>query len=182
MLLSFQYRRVDCDIVMDAIADPEAQSESRLSLSEPYQRSGVALAIRPDSDAITGFDSLDQQHRVGVLQGSLAHMYLERRGARTVPFGFEDDMLAALAKGELHAAAATALSIGYYNREHPATPLRLVYAYEAAPELSWELAVGMRRSDEPLRNAIDQAVADMLNDGTFERIYASYGIEHRPPE
>ena len=47
VVLSFQYRRVDCDIVMDAIADPEAQSEVRLRLSKPYQRSGVALAVAP---------------------------------------------------------------------------------------------------------------------------------------
>jgi polar amino acid transport system substrate-binding protein len=182
VLLAFQYGRVDCDIVMDAIADPEAQSEIRLRLSEPYQRSGVALAVRPGNDGITGFDSLGQQRRVGVLQGSLAHMYLEQRGARTVPFGFEDDMLEALVGGELDAAAATPLSIGYYNLEHPAARLRLVYAYDAVPELSWDLAVGMRRSDRFLRKAIDQAVQAMLDDGTFERIYASYGIEHRPPK
>jgi polar amino acid transport system substrate-binding protein len=182
VILSYQYRAVDCDITMDTIADQEAQGENELRWSAPYHRSGVALAVRPGNDGITGFDSLGQERRVGVLQGSLAHMYLEQRGARTVPFGFEDDMLADLAAGELDAAAATPLSIGYYNLEHPAAQLRLVYAYDAVPELSWDLAVGMRRSDRFLRKAIDQAVQAMLDDGTFERIYASYGIEHRPPE
>jgi polar amino acid transport system substrate-binding protein len=182
VLLSFHYRTVDCDIAMDTIADQESQGETELRWSAPYYRSGVALAVRPGSDGITGFDSLGQQRRVGVLQGSLAHMYLEQRGARTVPFGFEDDMLEALVGGELDAAAVTPLSIGYYNLEHPAARLRLVYAYDAVPELSWDLAVGMRRSDRFLRKAIDQAVQAMLDDGTFERIYASYGIEHRPPK
>jgi polar amino acid transport system substrate-binding protein len=182
VVVAFQYGRVDCDIVMDAIVDPEAHGEVRLRLSKPYQRSGVALAVRPDSDGITGFDSLSQQRRVGVLQGSLAHMYLEQRGARTVPFGFEDDMLQALASGELEAAAATPLSIGYHNFAHPPARMRLLYAYDAVPELSWDLAVGMRRSDQALREAIDRAVEAMLDDGTFEQIYAKYGIEHRPPE
>ena len=182
VILSFQYRRVDCDIVMDAIADPKAQSEVPLRLSKAYQRSGVALAVRPEKDGINGFDSLSQGRRVGVLQGSLAHMYLEQRGARTVPFGFEDEMLEALAGGDLEAAAATPLSIGYYNLAHPGAQMRLVYAYDAVPELSWNLAVGMRRSDEALRDAVNQAVQSMLNDGTFDRIYASYGIEHRPPQ
>ena len=50
------------------------------------------------------------------------------------------------------------------------------------PDLGWDLAVGMRRSDRFLRNAVDDAVAAMLDDGTFDRVYASYGIEHRPPE
>jgi polar amino acid transport system substrate-binding protein len=182
VILAFQYRRVDCDIVMDAIADPEAQSEVRLRLSKPYQRSGVALAVRRENDGITGFNSLSQQRRVGVLQGSLAHMYLNQRGARTVPFGFEEDMLNALARDELEAAAATPLSIGYYNLAHPAAQMRMVYAYDAVPELSWDLAVGMRRSDQLLSEAIDRAVTAMLDDGTFEQIYSKYGIEHRPPE
>jgi polar amino acid transport system substrate-binding protein len=60
--------------------------------------------------------------------------------------------------------------------------MRLIYAYDAVPELSWQHAVGMRRSDEPLREASDRAVEAMLADGTFERMYAKYGIEHRPPE
>jgi polar amino acid transport system substrate-binding protein len=182
VLLSFQYRQVDCDIAMDTIADPEAQLEANLRWSEPYQRSGVALALRPETDGITGFDSLEGERRVGVMQASLAHMYLEQRGARTVPFGFEDDMLQALAAGELDAAAVTPLSIGYYNLQHPEEPVHLIYAYDAVPELSWDLAVGMRRSDRFLRKAVDDAVQAMLADGTFGRIYASYGIEHRPPE
>ena len=37
--------RADCDFVLDAIADPEAQNESRLTLSKPYGGSGVALAV-----------------------------------------------------------------------------------------------------------------------------------------
>ncbi len=179
--LSFHLRRVDCDIVMDTIADEEAQSESHILWSVPYQKSGVALAVRPGEGAITGFDSLDARYRVGVMRGSLAHMYLDQRGAHAIPYGFESDILEALANGEIDAAAVTSLSAGYYNLQHPAAPLRLIYAYDAVPELGWDLAVGMRRSDQPLRDAVDRAVHAMLDDGTFDRIYASYGIEHRPP-
>lgn len=177
-----QYSRADCDLIMDTIADPEAQLESNLRWSKPYQKSGVALAVRPGVDGITGFDSLYGRYRVGVLLGSVAHMYLDQHGAHAIPYGFEDDMLEGLAKGEIDTAAVTALSAGYYNLQHPAAKFRLIYAYDAVPELSWDLAVGMRRSDRFLRKAIDHAVEDMLADGTFEQSYASYGIEHRPPE
>jgi polar amino acid transport system substrate-binding protein len=180
--LSSHFRRVDCDIIMDTIADQEAQAENQLRWSVPYQRSGVALAVRPGADGITGFDSLDSRYRVGVLQGSLASMYLDQHRAHAMPFGFEDDMLQALAGGEIDAAAVTALSAGYYNLQHPAAKFGLIYAYDSVPELGWDLAVGMRRSDRFLRKAVDEAVQAMLDDGTFDRIYASYGIEHRPPQ
>ena len=179
--VSFHFRRVDCDIVMDTITDEEAQRESHIRWSVPYQKSGVALAVRPGENGITGFDSLDARYRVGVLRGSLADMYLDQHGAHAIPYGFESDMLEALVNGEIDAAAVTALSAGYYNLQHPAAPLRLIYAYDAVPELGWNLAVGMRRSDQPLIDAVDQAVQTMLTDGTFDRIYASYGIEHRQP-
>jgi polar amino acid transport system substrate-binding protein len=180
--LSVHYSRVDCDLVMDTIADPEAQLGSDLRWSVPYQRSGVALAVRPGTDGITGFDSLDGRYRVGVLRGSLAHMYLDQHGAHAIPYGFEDDMLQALGSGEIDAAAVTALSAGYYNLQHPKAQVRVIDAYDAVPELGWNLAVGMRRSDHFLRRAVDDAVQAMLDDGTFDRIYASYGIEHRPPQ
>ena len=112
--VGIQYRTVDCDIVMDTIVDQEAQGEDRSCAGrQPYHSSGVALAVRPGSDGITGFDSLGQAAPGrGVQVGSLAQMYLGQRGARTMPFGFEDEMLAALAAGELDAAAVTPLSIG----------------------------------------------------------------------
>jgi polar amino acid transport system substrate-binding protein len=177
-----QYSRVDCDIVMDTVADWQAQRESHLRWSIPYQRSGVALAVRPGVDGITGFDSLNGRYRVGVLVGSVAQMYLDQHGAHWTPYGFEDDMLDALANGEIDAAAVTALSAGYYNLQHPAAKFRVIYAYDKVPDLGWNLAVGMRRADHFLRSAVDDAVQAMLDDGTFNRIYASYGIEHRAPQ
>ncbi len=45
----YQLRSADCDIVMDAIADREAQGETRLRISKPYYRTGVALVVPSDS-------------------------------------------------------------------------------------------------------------------------------------
>lgn len=180
--VGFQLGSADCDLVMDTITDPEAQLARNLRWSTPYQRSGVALAVPKDADSIASFSDLDVRHRVGVQLGSLAHMYLQTRGVQTIPFGYEDEMVEAVANREIDAAAVTPLSVGYYNHTHPDKPLKLVHAYEGVPELSWDLAVGMRRSDRFLRKAVDGAVESMLEDGTFDRIYSSYGIEHRLPE
>jgi polar amino acid transport system substrate-binding protein len=178
---AFQFRSVDCDIVLDSIAVPEAQAERNIVLSKPYQRSGVALAVRSQTTGIAGFADLDGHRRVGVLSGSLASMVLGRRGVQVVAFGFEDEMVEVLARGEIDAAAVSPASVGYFNLTHPDRAVRLVHAYEAEPELSWDLAVGLRRSDPPLREAIDAALDRLLGDGTVQRIYARYGIGHRRP-
>lgn len=175
-----QFRIADCDIVLDTIAVPEVQAERRLELSKPYQRSGVGLAMRPTTSDIRRFEDLTGR-RVAVRYRSLAAMLLEQRGARIESFGFEDEMMEAVARGEVEAAAVSPASVGYFNLRHPQAPLRFVHAYDAEPELRWNLAVGLRRADAPFREAIDRAIDRLVADGTVTRIYARYGIEHRPP-
>ena len=64
---------------------------------------------------------------------------------------------------------------------HPDRKVGLVYASDQEPLLSWNIAVGMRGSDAPLRQKIDAAIERLLADGTIRDIYARYGVEHRPP-
>jgi polar amino acid transport system substrate-binding protein len=178
---SFQYRRADCDIILDAIADKGALAEVGLRMSRPYHRSGVVLAVRKDSSAAS-LASFEPGQRVGVQVGSIASMAIAKRGIATTPFVFEDDILAALARGEIAAGAVTPASIGWFNLQHPGEPLRRISAFADNPELNWNVAVGMVGGDEPLGKSIDQALEAMRSDGTIARIYARYGVELLPPQ
>ena len=90
-------------------------------------------------------------------------------------------MVEALGKGELDAALVTPTTIGYYNFVHKDSPVTLVPAYESTPELRWEIAVGMRKADDALVSAVNQAIEHMLAQGTVRQIYAGYGIEPGVP-
>jgi ABC-type amino acid transport substrate-binding protein len=171
---------VDCDLLFDTIADPDVQ-RGPVKLSHAYQKSGVALALRPGNDAVQGFGDLRPEQRVGVMVGSVASVVLGKRGLRTVPYSFESDMVDDLAKGTLDACAVSPASIAYYIHAHPAAGLRLVHAYDAEPELRWNLAVGMRRSDDALVAAVNAALDKLIDDGTLARIYARYGVDYRRP-
>jgi polar amino acid transport system substrate-binding protein len=114
--------------------------------------------------------------------GSVAQYLLGKRGLRVIPFGFEDDMMAAVASGEVDGAAVTPASAGWYLHQHTDAPLRLVDAYDGESELSWDLAVGMRRADHAMLRAVDDAVRALVADGTVTRIYAAYGVEHHVPQ
>src|ERR1700722_10976595 len=182
VVFPFQVGRVDCDIVLDTIADQATAQERHLRLSRPYLASGVAIALRPGVSGIADFSDLKKGQRVGAMVGSLVSVTLGQKGLPTIPFTFEDDMIEAVGKGELDAALATPASIGYYNLLHKDAPVKLVRAYENEPEFRWEIAVGMRKSDDALVAAINQAVDRLLADGTVNRIYASYGIEPAAPK
>jgi ABC-type amino acid transport substrate-binding protein len=177
-----QLGRVDCDILFDAIVDEASASARHIRLSRPYQVSGVAIALRPGVKGVTTYSDLKKGQRVGAMVGSLASVTLGQKGLPTIPFTFEDEMVEAVGKGELDAALATPASIGYYNLLHKDAPLTLVRAYENQPEFRWEIAVGMRKSDDALVTAINEAIDRLLADGTVSRIYASYGVEPSLPK
>ncbi len=177
----YQIRSADCDVLMDVIADREAQSETRLSISKPYYRTGVALAI-PAASKLTSFKSLDEHTKVGVQVGSVAAMIIGQRHVPTSTFGFEVDSLEALANHELDAAAVTPTVAAYFNLTHPDKAVRILELDESEANLNWNVAVGMVRPDEKLRDAVDGAMDRLLADGTVDRIYRRYGVILQSPK
>lgn len=171
---------VDCDLLMDSIAVPGVQPPS-LKLSRPYYSGGVPLAFGHDQEPAATYRALKPGTRVGVILNSLASLVVSKTAASLVPFAFEDDMLEALARGEISAAAASAASIGYFLLRHADAKFRMVHAEDDEPELRWPVAVGMRRADDELVQAVNAAVEALLQDGTLAAVYARYGIAYRRP-
>ena len=176
-----QAGRVDCDVIFDTIVDAEVAQDAHMRLSKPYTISGVAIGLRPGIEGVKGFADLKKGERVGAIVGSLASVRLGQGGLPTIPFTFEDEIIEAVGKGELDAALVTPATIGYYNLIHKDSQVTLIRAYEGMPELRWEVAVGMRRADDALVNAVNNGLDRMLAQGTVRQIYASYGIEPSLP-
>jgi len=174
--------RADCDFVLDAIADPEAQAESRLKLSKPYGSSGVALAVRDDDRSIHAFGDLAAAGKIGILPGSMAAMYLGQHGVHTSPAGFESDLLDEVASGELAGAAVTPTAIGFYNAGHGAHPMKLLALFATVRDLNWNLAAGIAKPDAALATAIDAALDKLNAEEKIKSIYATYGVMLAPPK
>jgi polar amino acid transport system substrate-binding protein len=181
IITQYQMRSAGCDIVLDVIADREAQGETRLAISKPYYRTGVALAV-PQASGLTSFKSLDTHTKVGVQVGSMAAMVIGQRQVPTSTFGFEVDSLDALANHEIDAAAVTPTMAGYYNQSHPDKTFRVLSLDDSEPTLAWNVAVGMVRPDPALREAIDGAMDKLRADGTVAKIYARYGVALQAPK
>src|SRR3954447_4421000 len=180
IITQYQMRSAGCDIVLDIIADREAQGETNLRISKAYYRTGVALAV-PHGSKLTSFKSLDEHSKVGVLVGSMAAMTLGQRHVPTSTFGFEVDSLEALANHEIDAAAVTPTTASYFNVTHPDKAVRILELDENEANLNWNVAVGMVRPDDQLREAIDGALDRLRTDGTINRIYERYGVVLQAP-
>jgi polar amino acid transport system substrate-binding protein len=181
VLISYQIPRTDCDLILDTIDVSDAPPDFGIKLSKPYYRSGIALAV-PTGSAITSFKDLNNQTKIAVQTGSLAAMNIDQRHVPISVFGFEEDMLEALAAHEVDAAAVTPLTAGYYSLRHGDRPITLLPPDEAEPDLVWNVAVGMRRPDDALRRAIDQAIDRLSTDGTIATIYRRYGVSLQAPK
>jgi len=181
IITQYQMRSAGCDIVLDVIADREAQGETNLRVSKPYYRTGVALAVLPASQ-LTSFKSLGEHTKVGVLVGSMAAMTLGQRHVPTSTFGFEVDSLEALGNHEIDAAAVTPTVASYFNLTHPDKAVRILDLDDGEPNLSWNVAVGMVRPDDSLQNAVDHAMERLSADGTVDRIYRRYGVALQRPK
>jgi polar amino acid transport system substrate-binding protein len=171
---------VNCDMLLDNINDPEV-NEGKARLSRPYQKSGVALGLRRDAEDISDYKQLKKGQKVGVMINSYASMVLGKAGKTTSPYAFQSDMVEDLLKGELYGAAVSVATLSYYIFQHPESGLRLVNAFDSEPELTWGVAVGLRKSDAALVDAVNQILDKLIADGTLVRIYAKYGIKHRVP-
>jgi polar amino acid transport system substrate-binding protein len=138
------------------------------------------LAV-PAASALTSFKSLNEQTKVGVQVGSVAAMIINRRHVPISTFGFESDSLDALTNHEIDAAAVTPTAASYFNLTHPDKEVRILDRDESEADLNWNVAVGMLRPDDALRDAIDGVVERLRADGTIDRIYRRYGIVLQAP-
>ena len=178
---AIQYRRADCDLVLDAIVRKDVAPEGAIKLSRPYHRGGVVLAVRADSPA-SSLASLGAGQRVGVPVSSLVSMTLGKAGIATSPFGYEEDIVTALANREIEAAAVTPATVGWFNLRNADKPLRLIPAFENDSDLNWNIGAWLFRPDDKLRARVDEVIEALLADGTIAQIYARYGVELRPPQ
>jgi polar amino acid transport system substrate-binding protein len=171
---------VNCDMQLDSIFDP-GKAQGSVLLSRPYQKSGVVLGIARDAEPVRHFRELAKDQKIGVMSSSVARVVLGKSGANTSPYAFQDDMVQDLAQGKLYGAAVSAATLSYYIQQNPQSGLRLVHAFDGEPDLTWDVAVGLRKSDQALVDEVNKVLERLLADGSITRIYARYGVEHRLP-
>ncbi len=171
---------VNCDMLLDSVNNPKMH-EGRLLLSRPYQTSGVALGLSRGAAPVSNYHELQPGQKVGVMVGSVASVALGKAGKTTSPYAFQTDMIEDLEKGELYAVAVSSATMSYYIRQHPDSGLALAYAFDGEPGLTWEVSVGLRKSDAALVEAVNAVLDRIIADGTLTAIYQRYGVQHRPP-
>ena len=70
-----------------------------MRVSKPYHRSGVALALPAGADGGRSFADLGQEEARSAFRSARSPRWSSsQRGLQTTPFGFEDEMIEAVAR------------------------------------------------------------------------------------
>ena len=155
------------DLLAASISITRQRAEA-VDFSIPYIGIGGVFVVKKGSN-IKGYADLAGK-TVAVVQGALASQLLRKQQPKATMITFPDKPLAVQAVLQDKAAAfiEDAGPALVFTRQHP--------VLEAVGE-SYEpqtLGMAMRQNDTKFRNAVNFALVDMWEDGTYLKIYRKY--------
>jgi polar amino acid transport system substrate-binding protein len=151
---------------------------SKYAVTRPYYIYRLALVAKKGNANLLGWsDLLPREGRrpqtVCVLGGSVAQQYVETRFKDGVDLTTNTDVanvFGLVNDGRLDATVQDNPAADYF-----VNTLKNLHQVGEAVQPSYYV-IYYRKSDPELGQALDKAIADGIQDGTFERIYRKYGI------
>ena len=175
-------RRADCDAVIGAVVPLTAEDKPpgrSVILTKAYAGSGYVLLV-PQADTTVHRVEDVKAGKIGVEYTSWPHYLLQTRGIGISAYRSQTEIIEAVAKGEIAAGMVTDPYLGWFLKEHPPT-VKIADGYVRDPELQWNVAVRLVNADQPLGDAVNQALDRLLADRTIQDILAKYGLTYLPP-
>jgi polar amino acid transport system substrate-binding protein len=159
-------------------AETVAERKKRVDFTVPYYPSLQSLAIDTSQSDIASVDEIPEGARIAVQRGTTGAFYAEEKltGAELVQFAQAPQMFQALQAGQV---------VGVFN-DLPVTldaiegkdNLQVVEQVDTGEEY----AIGVSKENTELKDAIDAALQEMFDDGTFAEIFKKYFPEQELPK
>ena len=158
------------DLVINGVEITDERSE-KYEFSVPYGYIHTALIVRSDNEEIKTFDDLKGKSTVNSL-GSTYMELAESYGASAVGVSTLAETLTQVVQGRVDATLNADVSFYDYMNQQPDAPLKIAALTEDASSV----AIPMRMGDEyaSLREAVNQAISELLADGTIAKLSNQY--------
>jgi arginine/lysine/histidine/glutamine transport system substrate-binding/permease protein len=168
------------DFAASAMTIRQDRIDSGILFSNPYFVSVQALSVPADSD-ITSMDDIGEGFRVAVQNGTTGHIFadnnLAAKGVVIRPYEGGQECYLALASDEVDGVIID-IPVALNQAEEGDFPLRTIPIPAAEAEY-FGLAMGASRTD--MADAINEALAALIADGTYAEIYARWIDADNPP-
>jgi histidine transport system substrate-binding protein len=129
--------------------------------------------IQPTADSLKGKAIGVEQ---GTIQETYAKTYWEPKGVKVVPYQNQDQVYTDLLSGRLDAALQDAVQadIGFLKTPRGTGFEFAGQAIDDPKTLGNGAGIGLRKDDADLKTKLDNAIADMIKDGTYKKIEKKY--------
>jgi ABC-type amino acid transport substrate-binding protein len=190
--LEVEWVRADFDTIFTAVAGGQfdmvaaastitPERQQTVDFSDPYYNSRQALVVAEGSDIATEAD-VGEGHIVGVQRGTTGKDYaeenLEPNGAQIRTFTNAPDAFRDLEAGNLDAIVNDEPSSAEIIKEFPGQVL-----IAAAIDTGEKYGFAFSKDNPELTEAVNGALAEIIADGTYQTIFATYFPDVEvPPE
>lgn len=158
------------DIMVNGVEIDEARKE-KYDFSAPYAYNRTVVITRADDDSIQSMEDLEGKLTANTLQSTYAAMG-ERYGAQVT--GVDDfiQTIELLTDRRIDATLNADVSFSDYMAQHPDAPIKIACT---DPDVT-QVAIPLRKGEETktLREAIDQALAELSQDGVLSQLSEKY--------
>jgi polar amino acid transport system substrate-binding protein len=161
--------RGNFDIVLNGL-ELTTENQQHIAMSRPYFVYAQQIVTRKETAGLARIEDL-RGKAVGVLSASVAERLLEKTAGvdlRRYPGNVES--LRDLKARRIEAVLLDRPIALHYAKPDPALK------FSGLPFAPGYYGIGVRKRDATLLAALDQAIQDLAEDGSLERIYRKYGV------
>ena len=158
------------DIIVNSV-DIDEDRQEKYDFSIPYAYNRTAVIVREDDDSIQSMEDLDGKKTANTLDSTYAAV---AKGYGAEVTGVDDfiQTIELLTTGRIDATLNAEVTYYDYMAQHPDADLKIACLAEEADSV----AIPMRKGDETktLREAVDQALNELAEDGTLSQLAVKY--------
>jgi cystine transport system substrate-binding protein len=156
------------DVVINQVGITDARKQ-KYDFSDPYIASKAVLIVRDGNDDIKGFEDLDGKKAAQSLTSNFGKLAVEAGAELVGTDGFDQSIQLVLTR-RADATINDSLSYLDFKQQKPDAPVKVV-AEKANADHSGIL---VRKGDPELVAALNEALADIKADGTYQAISDKY--------
>ncbi|MCH5324211.1 MAG: transporter substrate-binding domain-containing protein [Eubacterium sp.] len=168
------------DTVINAVTATDERKET-LDFSDPYLYIPREIIVKGDNDEIKSADDLDGKV-IATNATNVIIPYAEEHGATLAGIDTSGEAVDLILSGRADFTCFTPLVLKSYLDAHPDADLKVAYVI---PGFTDPVAIPIRKGEDRLREAINEALNEMREDGTLSAIcvkYAEYDYTNKAEE
>ena len=158
------------DIMINGVDITEERSDA-YDFSDPYAYNRTAVIVSADNTDITSMEDLEGRHTANTISSTYAEV-AERYGAEVTGVDDLNQTFELLLSGRIDATLNAEVTYYDYMEAHPDANIKIACL---DPEAT-QVAIPFRKGEETasLREAVNQALADMRQSGTLTELSEKY--------